>query len=487
MKKVNRFASIRMNMLFYGLSVIILMTILSVYSISIMERYKGQIEGMFEKHLYLSQIESTLGRLDENLLGFLTTKSSTKLNNYLIDMNDIQQMMDPSYREIYNMEDVFMKNIVHLTQAYKDVSDQAITYKRQRNVTKYYEYYEESKVIKSYIQDYIQDLNARQLARNSRSYSQLLDQIRFLQQLTSAIVIMLIVLSLLIVFLITSKMVKPINSLVHASEEIAKGNLNTEDVVVDTENEWLVLSTAFNNMKNSISSYIDDLHTQAEIENRLKDEQLKNIRMAHLLDSAKLYALQSQINPHFLFNTINAGVQLSVLERAPKTGRFLDTMSSLFRYNIQKMDSVVTLEDEINNIKDYYELLSVRFGQRIRFEFHIDQEVLDTQVPPLILQPLVENAYIHGLSTLEEGGTITINSYKKDGITYLIVKDTGLGMSAETISALMARDEGSGQTGIGVRNVRDRLELFFHATHIFRIESKEGMGTKIIMTLPVME
>jgi len=175
------------------------------------------------------------------------------------------------------------------------------------------------------------------------------------------------------------------------------------------------------------------------------------------------------------------------MERATRTGQFLESMSRLFRYNIQKMDSTCTLGEEIENIKDYYELLKVRFGKRIQFEFNIDPSTTEMKVPPLILQPLVENAYIHGLSRLEKGGVITINAVKSIDSTYIIVRDTGKGMTPDMINRILNKktaDYEEDDFGIGVRNVRDRLELFFHETGLFKIESSEGNGVKIIMRIP---
>ena len=487
MRKINKFSSIRNNMIVYTLSIIFLMTVLSIYSLTIMERYQGQIEAMFEKHIYLSEVGNLMIELDEDLLGFLSSKSSTRLNDYIINSEKLELLVKDAHEMTYNAEDMMMKNIVNLIDAYVIEADQAITYKRQRNVIKYYEHYQKSVTIKGFIADYIDQLNNRQLNRNSVTYTQLVRQIMILQNITYMIVIVLIGLSLMIVYLITSRMVKPFSHLSHAAEEIALGNFETEDIVVETEDEFLLLATAFNHMKNSIKSYISEIKKNAETEAKLKDEQLKNIKMEHLLDNAKLYALQSQINPHFLFNTINAGVQMSIMERATKTSQFFQTMASLFRYNIQKMDSSCTLEEEIENIKDYYELLKVRFGDRIRFQFNIDSEALDMKVPPLILQPLVENAYVHGLSGLEEGGTITINVIDESDATYITVKDTGKGMTAHVADQILNKERDDythTKFGIGIRNVRDRLELFFHQPNLFKIECEEGAGVKIVMKIP---
>lgn len=493
MAKLSRFSSIKVNMIVYSLSIIMLMTILSLYSLSIMERYKGQIEGMFEKHIYLSEIEEIMDELDVDLLGFLSSKSSTRLNEYLINIETLKQLVEDTPQEAVNNEELMMINIATLVDKYMEQGNEAISYKRSRNVAEYYASYEQSVQIKGFIHDYIDQLNNRQLNRNSKSYLGLVNQIRLLQTITYLIVFVLILISFIVVYFITARMVKPFSNLSHAAEEIAKGNLETEDIVVETEDEFFLLATAFNRMKNSISQYVEELTLQAETEAKLKDEQLKNVKMEHLLDNAKLYALQSQINPHFLFNTINAGVQLSIIERAPKTGQFLETMSRLFRYNIQKMDSSCTLAEEIANIRDYYELLQVRFGERIQFQFHLDTAASTALVPPLILQPLVENAYIHGLSGLEEGGKIEVSTLKMNERIIITVKDNGKGYQQEMFDRILRKPDtenpNEGRTmddevGIGIRNVRDRLELFFHESDIFRMYGEVSRGVKVIMDVP---
>ena len=495
MAKLNSVGSIKNNLIVYSLGIILLMTILSVYSLMIMNRYKNQIETMFEKHIYLSEIQQTISDLDDNLLGYLSSKSSTRLNNYNISRQKLKLLFDSEYDNVYTMEDLLMKNIHNLSQEYVYQSNEAISYKRQRNVSMYYTSYENSKNIKNYLFGYIDDLNKIQLTRNSKSYIGLLSQTRLLQTITYIIVVSLIFISLIIVYLITSRMVRPFMHLSNAAEEIAKGNFATEDVILYNDDEFKLLAIAFNKMKNNIKDYVDELNYKAETETKLKDEQLKNVKMEHLLDNARLYALQSQINPHFLFNTINAGVQMSIMERATRTGQFLESMSRLFRYNIQKMNSTCTLDEEVKNISDYYDLLKVRFGHRIVFELDIDPLTLQQKVPPLILQPLVENAYIHGLSGLEEGGVIRVSTKYLLNEIRIIVQDDGRGIESCDIANVLSSEHNydddeyeqnihSKETGIGIRKVRDRLELFYHRTNVFEMDGRINEGVTITMHLP---
>lgn len=487
------FASIRFSMYAYTLAIIFFMALLSIYSLGIMDRYRESIEDMFEEHIYLSDMENRMDAIDENLLGFLSTKSSTSLNNYVQLVQELQLGIQEVELSVFDPEQLMKKNIASLVGNYVETANKAIEGKRQRNAGLYFMHYEESRKIKGFIEDYISELNSRQLNRNAQSYGELVNQISLMQVATYVIIVDLVLLSLVAVYLIASVMVRPIVLLTRSAEEIGKGNFRTRDVILESTNEFAILADVFNRMKHNILEHIEDVKLKAEAEAALKDEQLKNMRMAYLLDNARLYALQSQINPHFLFNTINAGVQMAIMERAPKTSRFFESMSRLFRYNIRKMKDSCSLADEVGNIKDYYELLRVRFGDRIRFEFDVDEEALALRMPPLVLQPLVENAFIHGLSGLEEGGTIRLLAERQGGRVLVIVADTGKGIPKETVRRILdggsreSGSKGSEGTGIGVRNVRDRLELFYHEKGIFDIASSEGAGTQIIMDLPMVK
>ena len=478
----NKMSSIRNSMVFFSVSIILLMALLSLYTLGIMNRYKDQVSTMFENHIYLKNIENQMNALDENLLGYLTTKSSTKLNDYLIGVDALEDEISAFNEDDIEHNELYMKNVFNLIDQYQVEADLAITFKRQRNVNEYYKHYEKSQKIQGFVFEYILQMNKQQIETNSIAYLELLNQTRLLQTTTNVIILDLIILSMLIVYVITSNMVKPINALYKSAEEISEGNFKTEDIIIDSDNEYRMLAEAFNKMKNNIVLHIDTLKLQAEMEAELKDEHMKNLKMTYLLERAKLSALQSQINPHFLFNTINAGVQLSVIENASKTGHFLETMSRLFRYNMRMQQDYCTLEDEIRNIKDYYELLIVRFRDRIQFEFIVEPETMMVLMPPMILQPIVENSYIHGLSSLEQGGKITIISQMMSDYVEVIIKDNGVGMSEKIIHEIMKKSESE---NIGVRNVRERLELYYHQENLFDIKNSDGVEVTIKLPIEV--
>ena len=213
-------------------------------------------------------------------------------------------------------------------------------------------------------------------------------------------------------------------------------------------------------------------------------------------------ALQSQINPHFLYNTLNAGVGLAEVEEAERTSDYLDHLAMLFRYNLKGLDNVVTLRDEIRNIENYYQLMKVRFSDGIEFVFTLDEEMMDLEMPPLILQPLVENAFIHGFRDKASERKVEISVIREAEYARIEVLDNGRGISIEQLemiksrsildtdqlveSHVMAVDTEHGHTtGLGVDNVKSRLELFYDSNEVFDIESKEGEWTKVTIRIPI--
>ena len=485
MKKMN---TIKNKMLSYYLVIVILMAILSIYTLNMTNNYKQQIDAMFTRHISLSELKDSISKIDQQLVSILSTKSSTSLNAYMIFSDELRTELENYEVPItYKEEDLMLKDIQEMTNEYLVEADLAIAAKRERNVNEYVTRYENVSTIKDYIFQYISDLNIRQLERNANNYLHMSNQIEILQTISIVMIIDAILLSILIVYNLSHKMIQPIIKLSHSAEEIAKGKFDTEAVLLDSDDEISILANAFDKMKTNIKLYIEELKNKAATEAKLKDQQMENLRMQHLLDNARLYALQSQINPHFLFNTINAGVQMAMLEGADRTSEFLESMSRLFRYNIKQIDSEVTLKQEISNVKDYYELLKVRFGDLIQFHFQIEERTLSLKMPPLILQPLIENSYIHGLSSQENGGEIYIKTFYEENQYKIIVEDNGKGMSNNKIKKILSKhcvsQPNHKSTGIGMRNVIDRLELYYKEKDILDIQSEEGKGTKVIISI----
>ena len=223
-----------------------------------------------------------------------------------------------------------------------------------------------------------------------------------------------------------------------------------------------------------------------EAERALKEREL--MMETHLKD-ARLKYLQAQINPHFLFNTLNAGAQLAMMEGADRTYDYVQKVAQFYRYNMKKSEETVTIREEIEMVDSYIYILNVRFSGDIHYVKKIDKTLLDVEMPGMILQPIVENCVNHGIREMGDAGQITLSVYRVEDNVCVSVKDNGIGMSQETIDKVMSgtyREEGmtAGSNGIGMDNVISRMKLFAGNDDVMAISSEgAGKGTEVFLYL----
>lgn len=198
-----------------------------------------------------------------------------------------------------------------------------------------------------------------------------------------------------------------------------------------------------------------------------------------LLVEARLAALTSQINPHFLFNTLNS--VSSLIRTDPNQARIMVVrLSTILRRLLRKHENFSPLRDELSFIEDYLSIEVVRFGDKLRFEKDVAGDTLDMLVPSMLLQPLVENSIKHGLSSKVEGGTIRIRTHRSESRLHLLVEDDGVGISEAKLATLLDH-------GIGVSNVNERLKVLFGNDYRMWIDSQPGRGTRIQIEMPELQ
>jgi two-component system LytT family sensor kinase len=207
----------------------------------------------------------------------------------------------------------------------------------------------------------------------------------------------------------------------------------------------------------------------ARIEHRLEEQE-------KLLLAAKIEALKSQINPHFLFNTLSS--ISSLIRSQPDTARTLIIkLSALLRRLLRSHEHFVTLRDELESVDEYLDIEVVRFGPKLKVSKEIDPDTMDLIVPSMILQPLVENSIKHGLSRKVGHGSITIRSYRENGRAVIEVEDDGMGFLPDRLEEPMS-------SGIGIANVRERLRVIYGTTYQLKLASEPGKGTRARIEVP---
>ena len=209
-----------------------------------------------------------------------------------------------------------------------------------------------------------------------------------------------------------------------------------------------------------------------------KEQQLKRSKAETFAHEAQLKMLRYQLNPHFLFNTLNAIAALVRGKDEDKANSMIVQLSSFLRYSLDN-DPVrrVTLKEEVEALKLYLNIEKTRFGDRLAVHFDIDHKAEVIRIPSLILQPLAENAIKYAIAPAEEGGTITIKAILVDGCVEIELDDTGPGMSPYQYDSASA--------GIGLRNTIDRLHGFYGDSYTFKINQKNSHGTRVFMRLPL--
>lgn len=492
-KEIFKFLGIRKRIIIYFLFTTFLLTSTSFFSFYTAKVVINNTNSIINDYIYLNELKDNINGLMTELEKYLTTASSVNLLNYYNYYNRLQRISNQISRTLdYDNKLLILKDIGNMLDELLSETDKAVLAKRGRISSRYISNFQRSIEISGYINQYYDKLLDSKLKTESERYQNINKNMSFVTYLSFFTIIVSIILSLYIAVMSTYRLTKPISDLSNSAEKIAKGSFDIEINKPNTGDETDILAGAFIKMVESIKNYINELKKQAEVEKRLKEQELQNIKMASLLKEAELKYLQSQINPHFLFNTLNAASQLAMIEGSDKASEFIEKVAQLFRYNLKNIDDLVSLRDEIEHVKNYMEILKMRFGSRIEFFSDIDEKTLDVKVPRITLQPIVENAYVHGLQNLERPGEIHLNVRSIEESIIIEIIDNGMGMDEETaqkiiISGIDERLSKKHVTGIGMNNVLERLEILFNIKdrrELISIESKLGLGTKITLKIP---
>ena len=347
--------------------------------------------------------------------------------------------------------------------------------------------------MQSYLNRYLQTISQLTVDHGSDVYNlkyPILQQIPFL---LGAVSLFLLMLASGLAGLATSSIVTPIQKLAAAYRSISQGKLEEEDVAVSNKDELGELIDLFNRMKRATIENIHTLEENQILAEQLHKEAMERAQMEKRLEATRMDLLQSQIKPHFLFNTLNTISGMAELENAEKTDSMIRSLSRLFRYNLHTTDQFVSLSQELEVARDYLYLQKMRFGDRVQYELPQEQNGFwsdaagNIMVPVFLLQPLIENAVIHGISKKEQGGRITVHAERSGDRLRIRVSDTGVGMDPGTLQGLKDRLKGEPSDvhlGIGLGNLYQRLTSLYGADSMM-IRSAPGEGTQIDIFIPL--
>ena len=293
---------------------------------------------------------------------------------------------------------------------------------------------------------------------------------------TRLFIVFVILLIIFIVILINSyisfRVTNPIRELEKSVKELEEGNLDA-DIYMGGSYEVQHLGKSVQDMKFRIKGLMQDIVN--EHEEKRKSE----------FDS-----LQAQINPHFLYNTLDIIVWQIENEKQSEAVHTVTALARFFRLSLGKGKNIVTVKDEIEHVKNYLMIQHMRFKNKFDYEFDIAEDVLELPSLKLMLQPLVENAIYHGMEFMDGDGMIMVKAWREEDELYLSVADNGLGMTEDKVEMILTGKSTSGNgrgSGIGVKNVNERIKLYFGEAYGLTIDSEPDEGTTVIIHLPAKD
>ena len=297
------------------------------------------------------------------------------------------------------------------------------------------------------------------------------------RQANSFIIICAILLAILAIsittlsFFVASGIIRPIQELYDATGRVSEGDFDAR-ASVHSHDEIEVLANGFNNMAGNMQKMIS----------KIKEDEQK-------MRQADLRLLQEQINPHFLYNTLDTIVWLIEGNETDQAVNMVVTLSEFFRMVLSKGKEFISIEQEELHIRSYLEIQETRYHDILEYEIQIDPELYNYQILKLTLQPLVENALYHGIKYKRSKGNIKISGERKEDIIYLKVSDDGVGMDEWELHHLREEIERPCQeteSGFGLANVNERIHMYFGSEYGMNIDSEKGKGTTVLVRIPAI-
>lgn len=484
-------ASIKKKLIAFILSMLFFVSIFNIYMLFITYNYTKNFSNNINEYFQINRLQQNNEQSSLFLQSYFNDyqlNTLYELNNNIDEFNYILSEIEkkPHSVEAY----LLIRSIKNSFESYSQEVSSAVR-KQRDGVRDFYVHYNNAVRINQYLDSYIEQLLEISLFEGSVVYGRLVARTENIILFACLVIALVLFACLFLGIKLSNYLIKPIEELAYMSTQLAKGNMSVRQVITNSQDEVGVLATSFNTMSESIRNLLDDLDKKALIEKKLYDEELKNLHNRELLKEAQFLSLQSQINPHFLFNTLNSISRVISLNRPEEGIDLLAALASILRYNMGDSKLYVTLHDELEIIKQYLNIQHFRFGDRLKTQIcDIDKNLGAVLMPRFTLQPIVENSIIHGLEPKIEGGRLKIKCYKCKEALIIKIIDSGVGMAKETKEAILnlSIKGTSGQTNsIGLANVIKRLVIFCGNDDCLEIKSRFGKGTITTIRIPIGE
>lgn len=454
--------------------VVLLMMLMGGASIVLVSSSTQSMQAILDANQMANDLQQAMAAETHSFKAYIQDRGEEARQSYEASAQKMQAALAAlpfSYEEIGESRYEIMWTIHSSYERYCTARDRVLTMTPGEDtyISALYEVYS----MQEYLAQYCAELTQRVLNEGTERYAR--ESAFYLRLPYWLLVIVVAGLLALLGLLYTAlgSLFRGLSRLAMASHSIEQNIFTDPDLAWEVEDEMGALVRAFNKMKHATEENL-------MMQQRLHEEELNRVRLEKRFADAQFRALKNQLNPHFLFNTLNTIARMARLEHAPTSERMTIAVSNLLRYNLRTTAPLVPLSQELKVVQDYLFIQEMRFGDRIRYELncHVEQSAL---VPGFLLQPLVENAIQHGLSGTENGGTIRIRVRRVRGRIHVIVADDGMGMSSERLEQIrLAMRQGDNDVGIGLCNLERRIKGLYEDGRAC-VYSSPGKGTSILI------
>ena len=477
--------TIKTKLLLFSFILVLLISSIFIYS----NRNTSSILAVFvsnqETYYAVNTLNMTLREGREVLLSYLNAPEPKLLDDFYDLQEKSNELLSVLAFNASTKEEYFRSRaLINLSQVYFEGCMNTLDIKQSKKGNPYSSFYNGDRVL-NYIYQYTGEYLQHTLTNDTSSYNRLQARGERVEMISYLMLLIIVIICSVFTLIFSSYIANPINQLIDISRNMSKGNLDIKPIEVQYYNEVGVLVETFNQMSENIRNLVQDLENKNEVEALLYKEELKNSRMEEMLKEARFLALQSQINPHFLFNTLNTISRSVHFEPPEVTIKLIQSLAQLFRYTLEQSEKCIALEDELIIIRKYLYIQQFRFQDRLSVSIDADPSCAGILIPKLTLQPLVENSLMHGLEPSDRKGHIHIQVKRRGEQILIRVFDNGIGVSKERIDEIMnptSLNASSEKTSVGLMNIINRVE--FMNKGIIRILSKPDHWTMICISIP---
>lgn len=438
----------------------------------------NQYNDILQRYLNMNEVTTVSHQVITEMNNYMLNPSSKNLEKLNKSIEVIQRAKYTIF-PLRNEENNFaLTSYINLIDSLSETTERLILFNSSGDSEAAVKEFTEATRISNYISEMKLTLIDTELKTYDRFYRTIIEQSEGLIMLGIWIILLLTILLLLFTYWFSLSITRPVHKLTQAANELSQGKFDTP-IKVDSNDEISFLAKTFDRMRININNLISEMKQKARLEHELQQNKL-------LLQESQFRSLQSQINPHFLFNTLNILSKKAYLEGAEETSDLLVSVAGLLRYNLKRIDRSVTLFEEVTVLQQYIEIQKARFTERLGVQMEIDETCLHLAIPALTLQPIIENAVIHAVEPNEEGGLISFRIIDVGELVQIEIEDDGDGMPEEKIDQILNEQQVHSEghsTGIGFSNVVKRLRLFYGYEDVITIESSRGSGTKVVIKI----